>query len=160
MRPMSPIAPTATPSESLDPVLDFMRLLWSIEHGLQSTSKRMENTLGITGPQRLVLKVVSQFPGLSAKAVAHVVRLHPSTLTGVIQRLVEKRLLVRDRDPKDTRRMRLRATAKAAAFNRRSPGTVESAVEAALARVPASHVKHARNVLRAVAQALDADALG
>jgi hypothetical protein len=26
----------------LDPVLDFMRLLWHVEHGLQSTSKRME----------------------------------------------------------------------------------------------------------------------
>jgi hypothetical protein len=38
----------------LDPVLDFMRLLWRLEHGLQSASKQMEATLGITGPQRLV----------------------------------------------------------------------------------------------------------
>lgn len=113
-------------------ILDFMRLLWSIEHGPQSTSKRMEKSLGITGPQRLVLKVVSRFPGLPAKEVAHVVRLHPSTLTGVIQRLAEKRLLVRARDPKDGRRMRLHATSKAAPFNRRSGGTVEAAVETAL----------------------------
>ena len=48
----------------LDPVLDFMRLLWSVEHGLQSTSKRMEATLGITGPQRLVLRIVTARPGL------------------------------------------------------------------------------------------------
>jgi MarR family transcriptional regulator, organic hydroperoxide resistance regulator len=149
-----------TPSESLDPVLDFMRLLWSIEHGLQSTSKRMANTLGITGPQRLVLKIVSQFPGLSAKEVAHVVRLHPSTLTGVIQRLVEKGLLARDRDPKDTRRMRLRTTAEAAPFTRRSAGTVEAAVASALASVPENHLRHAQNVLAAVAQALDADSDG
>src|SRR5436190_24301628 len=71
------------PHESLDSVLDFMRLLWSIEHGLQSTSKRMGASLGITGPQRLVLKIVSEFPGLSASELAHVVRLHPSTITGV-----------------------------------------------------------------------------
>ena len=45
---------------ALDPVLDFMRLLWSIEHGLQRLSKRMEAELGITGPQRLVLRVVGQ----------------------------------------------------------------------------------------------------
>jgi DNA-binding MarR family transcriptional regulator len=78
----------------LDPILDFMRLLWSVEHGLQSTSKRMEATLGITGPQRLVLRIVSERPGLSAGEVARIVHLHPSTITGILQRLVRKGLLV------------------------------------------------------------------
>ena len=141
-------------SESLDPVLDFMRLLWDIEHGLQSTSKRMRSTLGITGPQRLVLRVVSQFPGMSAAEAAHVVRLHPSTLTGVIQRLVDKGLLVRDRDPQDTRRMRLRVVRGAGRYTRRSTGTVEAAVKAALESMPATHITHARAVLAAVASAL------
>ena len=66
----------------LDPVLDFMRLLWSVEHGLQSTSKRMEATLGITGPQRLVLRIVTVRPGLSAGELARIVHLHPSTNHG------------------------------------------------------------------------------
>lgn len=145
----------ARPHEALDPVLDFMRLLWSIEHGLQSTSKRMGATLGITGPQRLVLKIVSQFPEISAGELAHVVRLHPSTITGVIQRLVGKRLLVRERDPIDTRRVRLRVAVAAKRFTGRSRGTVEAAVAAALRRVPAAHVRHARQVLLAVANALD-----
>ena len=145
----------ARPHESLDPVLDFMRLLWSIEHGLQTTSKRMGRSLGITGPQRLVLKIVSQFPGISAGETAHVVRLHPSTLTGVIQRLVDKRLLVRERDPSDTRRVRLRVATGAKRFTGRTRGTVESAVESALRRMPAAHVRRARQVLLAVANALD-----
>lgn len=149
-----PAARSDDVSESLDPVLDFMRLLWTIEHGLQSTSKRMENSLGITGPQRLVLRVVSQFPGLSAVDLAHIVRLHPSTLTGVIQRLVDKKLLMRDRDPRDGRRMQLRARAGALRFTQMSPGTVEAAVHAALASVPSTHVRHARVVLAAVASAL------
>jgi len=66
----------------LGPTLDFMRLLWSVEHHLQSTSKLMESRIGITGPQRLVLKVVAQYPGISAKDVAELLRLHPSTITG------------------------------------------------------------------------------
>ncbi len=147
--------PVARLSESLDPVLDFMRLLWTIEHGLQSTSKRMENSLGITGPQRLVLRVVSQFPDLSAVELAEIVRLHPSTLTGVIQRLVDKQLLVRERDPLDGRRMRLRAKQSAARFTRVSPGTVEAAVQHVLSSMPATQVKHARAVLAAVAASLD-----
>ena len=54
----------------LDPVLDFMRLLWSVEHGLERMSKRMGNELGITGPQRLVLRIVGQFPDISAGDLA------------------------------------------------------------------------------------------
>src|ERR1700733_7143915 len=86
-----PHAAPAAADLDLDPVLDFMRLLWGIEHRLQSASKRMEASLGITGPQRLVLRVVSRFPGLSAGELARVVRLHPSTVTGILQRLVRKR---------------------------------------------------------------------
>src|SRR4051795_5324362 len=113
--------------ESLDPILDFMRLLWSIEHGLQSTSKRMHRTLGMTGPQRLVLRIAARSPGISPGEVAHVVRLHPSTVTGVIQRLGAKGLLVRERDAADTRRIRLRVTPRAARMVGRSRGTVEAA---------------------------------
>lgn len=143
------------PHESLDSVLDFLRLLWSIEHGLQSTSKRMRTTLGMTGPQRLVLRVTARSPGISAGEVAHVVRLHPSTLTGVIQRLVDKRLLIRERDPRDTRRVRLHATPRAKRMISNSGGTVEAAVQAALRRLPAVRVRHARQVLLAVAEALE-----
>ena len=140
----------------LDPVLDFMRLLWSIEHGLQRMSKRMENEIGITGPQRLVLRVVGQFPGLSAGELAHIVQLHPSTITGVLQRLVARGLLERQRDPSDTRRARLRLRPKATAHTRPARGTVEKAVTEALARVGPSRVRAARRVLKEIAERLNA----
>jgi len=140
---------------TLDPVLDFMRLLWSIEHGLQRMSKRMENDLGITGPQRLVLRVVGRFPGLSAGELAHIVHLHPSTITGILQRLVARGLLDRQRDPGDSRRARLRLNAHALPYTRTSAGTVEKAVTQALKRVGASNVRAARKVLAEVARGLD-----
>ena len=112
----------------LDPVLDFMRLLWSVEHGLERMSKRMGNELGITGPQRLVLRIVGQFPDISAGDLTHIVRLHPSTMTGILQRLVERGLVDRKRDPADSRRARLRLKPAAAAFTRGSRLTVEKAV--------------------------------
>lgn len=148
-------APAAAPP--LDATLDFMRLLWSIEHHLQSTSKLMESQLGITGPQRLVLKVVAQYPGISAKEVANIVRLHPSTITGILQRLTKKGLLLRAQDPVDTRRVRLRVQPSARRFTRRVKGTVEHAVERALKRVPTASVHSARNVLIAIAASLESD---
>src|SRR5206468_7820566 len=134
---------------------DFMRLLWSIEHGLQRLSKRMEGELGITGPQRLVLRVVGQFPGLSAGELAHIVRLHPSTITGILQRLVARGLLERQRDPADTRRARLRLKPRAVAYTRTTRGTVEHVVTQALDRVGGSNVRAARKVLAEVARGLN-----
>lgn len=139
----------------LEPVLDFMRLLWSVEHGLQRMSKKMEGELGITGPQRLVLRVVGRFPGLSAGELAHIVRLHPSTITGILQRLVAGGLLERKRDPNDSRRARLRLKPSAVAYTKSSAGTVEKVVTQALKRTGASNVRAARKVLAEIAQRLN-----
>lgn len=154
---MARVPPVQVDTPTLDPTLDFMRLLWRIEHGLQSRSKQMEATLGITGPQRLVLRIVDRFPGLSAAPLARIVRLHPSTITGIVQRLVHKGLLARTADRADRRRMRLRVRPGAKPFTRRTPTTIEVAVARALARVPAAHVRQARTVLTAIADALERD---
>jgi MarR family transcriptional regulator, organic hydroperoxide resistance regulator len=139
----------------LDPVLDFMRLLWSIEHGLQRMSKRMEGELGITGPQRLVLRIVGQFPNVSAGDVARIVRLHPSTITGILQRLVSRGLVERTRDPEDSRRARLRLKRRAMPYTRVAAGTVERVVTSALGQVGKDNVRAARRVLAAVAEKLN-----
>jgi len=139
----------------LDRTLDFLRLLWSIENCLQSASKRMAASLGITGPQRLALLLISRYPGISANQVADYLRLHPSTITGVLQRLVDKGLLSRERDATDGRRVHLRATPAAAKFTRSSQGTVEAAVGRALRRVPLASVMRARHVLTEIIHELD-----
>jgi MarR family transcriptional regulator, organic hydroperoxide resistance regulator len=140
----------------LEPTLDFMRLLWSIENRLQSTSKRMSSSLGITGPQRLALRVVARFPGISPKEVAELLQLHPSTITGVLQRLEEKGLLARERSAKDGRRSHLRVKPAASRFTRRHSGTVEAAVKRALRRMPAASVVRAREVLSEIIDELGA----
>ena len=148
--------PSADTRFELDPVLDFMRVLWSVEHGLQRMSKRMETEMGVTGPQRLVLRVVGRFPGLSASELAHIVQLHPSTITGILQRLVARGLLERQSDPSDTRRARLRLKPGASVHTRTSRGTVENAVRAALEHEGAANVRAARKVLKQIAGRLNA----
>jgi MarR family transcriptional regulator, organic hydroperoxide resistance regulator len=142
-------------ARDLDSTLDFLRLLWSIENCLQSASKRMAAALGVTGPQRLALRIVAQFPGISPKEVAHILRLHPSTMTGILQRLVDKGLLSRERHAVDGRRAHLRVRLAAAKFTRAKRGTVEAAVERALRRMPAASVQRARDVLTAIIDELE-----
>jgi DNA-binding MarR family transcriptional regulator len=128
------------PSESstltLGGALDFMRLLWGLDHSLQSVSKRMVKVLGVTGPQRLVIRVVGRFPGISAGEISDILCLHPSTLTGILQRLQRRGLVSRRRDPEDARRSRFTLSARGKALDAQQNGTVEAAVMRALDRIP------------------------
>lgn len=129
----------------LGPVLDFMRALWALDHALQSASKRMEAQLGVTAPQRLVIRIVGRFPRLSAGEVAEILHLHPSTLTGILRRLEERGMLGRRADPADARRALLKLTAKGRSVDGLKNGTVETAVRRALRRLPENAVRAARD---------------
>ena len=142
----------------LGDVLEFMRLLWAVEHGLQKTSKRMARELGLTGPQRLALKVIARFPGISAGDLAAQLRLHPSTITGVLFRLGRQRFIERRTHAADGRRAQLYATPRGQRLNRRSTGTVESAVKQLLARVGAARLGVAGGVLTQLADTLEGHA--
>ena len=142
------------PAEPLGKVLDFMRLIWALDHGLQSLSKRMQASIGLTGPQRVALRVLGRRAGISAGALAAILRVHPSTLTGVLHRLEEKGLVRRTRDSKDRRRTLLDLTSRGRRLDVHSPGTVEAVVARVLSGIPAAHVRPAADLLAAVAAAL------
>jgi DNA-binding MarR family transcriptional regulator len=135
--------------------LEFMRLLWAVDHGLQRWSKQMTAQIGITGPQRLVLRVVGRFPGLAAGQLAEVLHLHPSTLTGVIRRLERKGLLTRRRDPRDGRRAVLGLSRAGRRLDTTATGTIESVLTGGLAGRSGSDLLAARRVLLALAERLE-----
>jgi DNA-binding MarR family transcriptional regulator len=63
----------------------------------------MEAAHGVTGPQRLVLRMVGRFPGIAAGRLSEILHVHPSTLTGILKRLEARELLQRKADPRDAR---------------------------------------------------------
>src|SRR3954470_409893 len=91
-------------SIGLGEVIEFMRLLWAVDHGLEASSKQMDARFGVTGPQRLVIRIVGRHPGIAAGRIAEILHVHPSTLTGVLARLVGRGILLRKADPADGRR--------------------------------------------------------
>jgi DNA-binding MarR family transcriptional regulator len=135
-------------------VLEFLRLLWCVDHLLQSTSKRMEATLGLTGPQRLVVRLVGRFPGISAGRLAHLLHVHPSTLSGILRRLEKRDQVVRKTDPSDGRKALFFLTAAGRARDLPSTGTLESAVQRLLTRMPKARMEEAQDVLTALAEEL------
>jgi DNA-binding MarR family transcriptional regulator len=144
------------PLPDLGESLEFMRLLWAIDHGLQRRSKRMAATLGVTGPQRLVLRIAGRFPGISAGQLAAILHLHPSTLTGVFRRLSRGGLITRRRDPRDGRRAALALSAAGRRVDVETSGTIEAELDAMLKAVPRRKTRAAQDVLRALAERLQA----
>jgi MarR family transcriptional regulator, organic hydroperoxide resistance regulator len=142
---------------ALGGALEFLRLLWAVDQQLRYTSKRMEATLGVTGLQRLVVRLVGRYPGIPAGRLAQLLHSHPSTLTGVLKRLVDQGQLVRKTDPLDARKARFFLTDAGHALNVPAANTVESAVRRAISRMPAARVSETREVLTALAEELGVD---
>jgi DNA-binding MarR family transcriptional regulator len=147
---------TASGARRAKDAFEFMRLLWALDHALQSKSKRMLSTLGVTGPQRLVVRAVGRQPGISAGALASLLHLHPSTLTGVLSRLVERRLLERWGDPSDSRRALFRLTARGRRMDDVDSGTVEGAIRRVLGGQSTTAIAAAARVIAALGAELAA----
>ena len=150
----SPPSPARGIPPSLGPVLDFMRIIWSLDHGLQSLSKRMQGTIGLTGPQRVTLRILGRLPGITAGTLADVLNLPPSTLTGILQRLEARGVVKRTADASDRRRARFALTPAGRELDVPEAGTVEAVLGRVLGRFPRRRRKEAAEVLAALAGAL------
>lgn len=135
--------------------IDFMRVIWAVDHALQRRSKAMEAALGVTGPQRLVIRMIGRFPSIHARQLADILHLHPSSLTAVLKRLERRHLVRRWPDERDRRRWLLGLTRKGQALNRELPGTIEAAVQRVLKTTSADKLEATRAVLSSLARELD-----
>jgi DNA-binding MarR family transcriptional regulator len=139
----------------LGEVLEFLRLIWAVDHALLRTSKRMEAALGISAQQRLVIRLVGRFPGIPAGHLARLLHVHPGTLTGVLRRIEKRGLVARRSDARDGRRALLGLTERGRLVDVEAEGTVEAAVQRAIEAASPAKLEAARDVLRAIARNLD-----
>jgi DNA-binding MarR family transcriptional regulator len=135
--------------------LELLRLVWAVDHALQRRSRAMAAALGITGPQRLVIRIIGRFPSIHARQLAEILHLHPSSLTALLKRLERRRLIRRRPDERDRRRLLLGLTRQGQVFNRDMRGTIEAALQRTLRSTAARDLDGARIVLGRFARELD-----
>jgi DNA-binding MarR family transcriptional regulator len=136
--------------------LKLLRVLWALDHALNARSKAMGSSLGVTGPQRTALRLVALTPGISSGELAALLHLHPSTLTGVLERLARRGLLERRRDPFDARRALLKITPAGKRLLSTRKGTIEEIVRIALQKESKASLKTVVEVLQRITSALEA----
>jgi DNA-binding MarR family transcriptional regulator len=101
--------------------------------------------------------MIGRRPGVSAGALATLLHLDPSTLTGVLQRLERRGAIKRVSDPKDRRRALFALTPRGKALDGAKTRTVEATVRRALASVPPPQIEAARSVLASIVRELEAE---
>jgi DNA-binding MarR family transcriptional regulator len=99
-------------------VLDALR---RVVQSLRLSARAAETDLGLSGAQLFVLQKLSEERSLSVNDLAERTLTHQSSVSVVAARLVEKRLVARQRSAGDARRLELSITPKGRAMLRQSP---------------------------------------
>jgi len=135
--------------------IDFLGFIWAVDHALQRRSRSMAKALGVSGPERLALRIIGLCPSIHARQLADILHLHPSSLTSRLQRLERRGLVRRRSDARDRRRWLLGLTRQGQALNRQTPGTIEAAVRRTLRLTAKQDLAGVRVVLGTLARELE-----
>jgi MarR family transcriptional regulator, organic hydroperoxide resistance regulator len=135
-------------------VRSFLKRFRALDHEFQALSKRMRPLFGITGQQRVVIRVVGRRPGAAPGVIAEYMKVHPSTLTGLLARLESRGLIERRVDPADRRRARCYLTASGKEINTLQRGTIQWAVQTGLSGIAPGKIRAAEEVLEALTRSV------
>lgn len=111
------------------------------------SSKAMKKHYGLTGPQALVLRTLLGQGSVSVAALADIMYVTPSNLTGILDRLEARGLLERVRSAHDRRVTFLRLTGEGVKLGETVPDPIEARVAAGLARFTQEEVESIRDSL-------------
>lgn len=112
-----------------------LKILQSIRRIIRSVdlhSKRLVTQYNITAPQLVTLYTIEEEGSISLAALSKLVHLSPSTLVGIIDRLVQKEWVERERDGNDRRKVFISLTKKGKQFLKKAPSPLQATLQDAL----------------------------
>jgi len=136
-------------TSALPESLRLLSLLWSLTAALDRTSRAMDAIVGVTGPQRFLLRFIGLEPGITCDQLAAFVALEAADLRNSLEQLVAKGLLITQSEPS-----RYYLTGSGAAINASMNGTVEEAVSKAIDQALLSERTAFRRMLERILQHL------
>jgi DNA-binding MarR family transcriptional regulator len=132
---------------------DLRRIVKVLEHYSLSVEKRF----GLTGPQLWALWELGRMGPLALKDLAARMRLDPSTVVGVVDRLAAKGMVTRNPDTSDRRRISLVLTEKGTELLQSAPHPAQGHLLAGLEGMNRERVESLHEALRMLVTVLGAD---
>ena len=133
-----------------------MNALRRIVRALRLAASDVERDLGITVAQLFVLQQLADGKARSINEIAEGAVTDPSTISGLIRRLLDAGLVDRKPSSADARRAEVRLTAKGTALLARSPKAPQSQLVAALSELPKKRLRALTDALGELASRLGA----
>lgn len=111
-----------TPDIAISEIMQSLRRIFKAIHDY---SFEVSDKFGITGPQLWALNTISKNEGLPLGELSKKMYLGPSTITGLIDRLEKRGYVVRNRDQRDRRVVKILLTPKGKALIKRAPNPIQ-----------------------------------
>lgn len=159
---MSPQVPDPT-----DNALGFrmLRSLRRIIRQVSAHSRSLSSASGVTVPQMLCMRAIAEIGAtdpsaeVTSRAVSQSVQLSPSTVSGVMERLVQAGLVLRERSTKDRRRVHLSLTPAGEDTLSAAPNPLQERFLSRLQALPESEQAQLLEALERVVELMDAEDL-
>jgi DNA-binding MarR family transcriptional regulator len=140
-------------------IFETMQSLRRIFKALQNYSHEVSHRYGITGPQLWVLKTVFKDGGLPLGELSQKMYLHPSTITGVVNRLEKKGYVSRGRDQADRRVVMVQLTPKGKRLVKRAPNPVQGKMIHGLRQLRKEKLKFIHKSVQTLVEIMEAQNL-
>jgi DNA-binding MarR family transcriptional regulator len=116
--------------------MDAMDALRRIVRRVHEAEQETEQALGVTAAQLFVLREVAKVQPLTISALAHATATSQSSVSEVVNRLVARELLTRERSRTDRRRAEIRLSSSGRELLSRASETVQEQLIAGFQRLP------------------------
>ena len=140
-------------ADDLRAALDAFR---RIVQTLRTSARDVDRRSGVTGAQLFALQQLAAAPGASINELAARTFTHQSSVSVVVQRLVERRLVAKVSGPNDRRRAHLAVTSEGAAVLRRAPEPVQARLVTAIEALTRPRRRVLAEMLSEIARVIDA----
>lgn len=138
---------------------DILRSLRKIMRAVDLYSRRLVTDHGLSGPQLLCLRQLDAQGPIPAGELAAAMSSSPATVSGILDRLEARELLVRERQTDDKRRVLVRLTAKGRQTARKAPPPLENGFLRQLDALPLAKQAEIDRVLKQLVEMMSAEAL-
>lgn len=138
--------------------LRILRALRRITRSIALHSRQLSAGSNITAPQLVCLRTVIDKGPLTATSISREMHVSPSTVVGVLDRLEDKALVVRERSRTDRRIIFVSATDAGRELAANTPSPLQQKLSEALQQLPEDEQLQITTALERVMALIDSDA--
>ena len=138
--------------------LRILRALRRITRSIALHSRQLAAGSNITAPQLVCLRTVIDLGPLTATRISRKMHISPSTVVGILDRLEDKQLIVRERSREDRRIVYIHATPAGIELAKHTPSPLQQTLSEALQQLSEQEQQQITTALERVVALIDSEA--